>query len=416
MNDLLVTIQNVDIEQYAYDLPQERIAKYPIQPRDHSKLLEFNAGKITDHRFDALPTLLSEDSLLVYNNTKVIHARLIFFKETGARIELFCLEPLDPADYAQNFQSQQQCSWVCLIGNQKKWKSGRLNQTLRIKGQSIEFTAERLPEQEQHPHIRFTWSGQDITFNEVLEAAGNIPIPPYLDRDSEASDEVSYQTVYSRIEGSVAAPTAGLHFTDDVLKALDHKGVMRQEVTLHVGAGTFKPVQADRLEAHEMHAEFISVHRNSLIELLKHQGHIVAVGTTSVRTLESLYWIGHQLYTGYATQEEDVLLDQWYAYRCMQANPVLPDTNTVLRCLLEQMDRKNTDYVTATTRLLIAPGYPFQLVNRMLTNFHQPKSTLLLLVSAFVGEQHWKSIYQHAMANNYRFLSYGDSSLLTHQQ
>ncbi len=417
---LLETIRSIHMEPYDYPLEEDRIAKFPVEPRDSSKLLLYRSGSLSHTRFAELPDLLKPGGLLVYNNTKVIHARLFFHKETGARIELFCLEPLDPVDYAQNFQAEKTCEWMCLIGNLKKWKQGTLSRTLSIAGLDVVLTAERCEPIDNAFKVRFTWTVLTsdtetppfgIRFGDLLDAAGQIPIPPYLNRQSEASDEADYQTVYSRIEGSVAAPTAGLHFTTSVLEGIDRKHIERREVTLHVGAGTFKPVQSDRLRQHTMHAEFITVERGLIEELISQEGNITAVGTTTVRTLESLYWFGHQLVRNPDHDPAEWMLDQWYAYRDESLENA-PDLKTALNALLAYMDEKGYQHFTASTRLLIAPGYTFRVVNALITNFHQPKSTLLLLVSAFLGDERWKAVYQYAMDNGFRFLSYGDSSLL----
>lgn len=418
---LLETIRSIHMEPYDYPLEEDRIAKFPVEPRDSSNLLLYRSGLLSHTRFSKLPDLLEPDSLLVYNNTKVIHARLFFQKETGAHIEIFCLEPLSPADYAQNFQAETTCEWMCLIGNLKKWKQGILSRNLSIGGRDIVLRAERCEPVDNAFRVRFYWSSspssdssqasQPVRFGDLLEAAGQIPIPPYLNRQSEASDETDYQTVYSKIEGSVAAPTAGLHFTENVLKGIDQQRIKRSEVTLHVGAGTFKPVQSDRLRQHTMHAEFITVERSLIEDLIRNEGHITAVGTTTVRTLESLYWIGHQLVRNPNLQPLEWMLDQWYAYQDDSLKDV-PNLKTALNAILTYLDKMGYRNFTASTRLLIAPGYTFKVVNTLITNFHQPKSTLLLLVSAFLGEERWKEVYQYAQDNGFRFLSYGDSSLL----
>ena len=417
MNELLHKIQNININDYNYPLEDSRIAKFPFEPRDMSKLLVYQSGKISESHFKDLPSWLDEGTMLVYNNTKVIHARLYFHKETGAQIELFCLEPLIPVDYAQNFQSEKQCDWMCLIGNLKKWKTGVLERELVIKDQQIMFRAEKMETINNAYRVHFSWKiignteKSVIHFCDLLETAGQIPIPPYLNRDSVKSDEVDYQTVYSKIEGSVAAPTAGLHFTQDVLDNLDKKGIMRREVTLHVGAGTFRPVKSEHLAQHSMHSEFISVSEDLIKDLINNAGHITAVGTTSVRTLESLYWFGQMLFINKKLQPDEWTLNQWYPYSDgISGNTV--DTKDALEALLNYMKTSGITVFTASTRLLIAPGYKFKIVNALITNYHQPKSTLLLLVSAFIGGDAWKDIYKYALANNFRFLSYGDSSLL----
>jgi S-adenosylmethionine:tRNA ribosyltransferase-isomerase len=424
MKDLLEKIKSIRIEDYAYPLEEERIAKFPVEPRDSSKLLLYKKGALSETSFSNLPHHLEEKGMLVYNNTKVIHARLFFHKETGARIEIFCLEPLTPSDYAQNFQATESCEWLCLVGNLKKWKKEKLERALIVKGKRIQFFAEKLESENKAHKIRFTWKETDpdnqsdsLLFGDLLEAAGQLPIPPYLNRNTEETDEVSYQTVFSKIEGSVAAPTAGLHFTPEVLSAIDQKDIIRTEVTLHVGAGTFQPVLSEQIVDHVMHSEFISVDRSFLLALIHHLGHITAVGTTSVRTLESLYWFGYKLIRSPEIHPDEWTLDQWYAYQQMTAIETSPhdiriETKDALQALVKYLDQNGLDIFTASTRLLIAPGFEFHVVNAMLTNFHQPNSTLLLLVSAFLGGDEWKKIYNHAINHQFRFLSYGDSSLL----
>jgi S-adenosylmethionine:tRNA ribosyltransferase-isomerase len=425
MNKLLEKIKSIRIEDYAYPLEDDRIAKFPVEPRDSSKLLLYKKGVVSQTVFKDLPQHLEKAGMLVYNNTKVIHARLFFHKETGARIEIFCLEPLTPADYAQNFQATESCEWLCLVGNLKKWKKEILERELIVDGKKIQFFAERLETENKAHRIRFTWkeieAAEQIRFGDLLEAAGQLPIPPYLNRETKDSDEVSYQTVFSRIEGSVAAPTAGLHFTPEVLNAIDQKNILRREVTLHVGAGTFQPVLSEKIQDHTMHSEFISVEQDFINELIQYQGHITAVGTTSVRTLESLYWFGYKLIQNPEIHPDEWTLDQWYAYKQMgaidNANATSKSNQRIkpedaLQAIINYLDKNELDLFTASTRLLIAPGYQFNIVNAMLTNFHQPNSTLLLLVSAFLGGGAWKKVYHYALENNFRFLSYGDSSLL----
>ena len=409
---LLDKVKNISIKDFSYDLPDARIAKYPVDPRDHSQLLLYRDGEISRSQFKNLPQYLPENSLLVYNNTKVIRARMFFRKETGAQIEIFCLEPLMPADYAQNFQAQGSCEWLCLVGNLKKWKGGKLHRQLSLNGQDVVFSAEHVGVEDKAQRIRFSWTPAEIPFGDLLEQAGQIPIPPYLNRESQQSDERSYQTVYSRIEGSVAAPTAGLHFTPAVLQSIDEKQIKRQEVTLHVSASTFQPVKSEQMDGHPMHLEFISVEASLIEDLLKYEGRIAAVGTTSVRTLESLYWFGVHLLESNTMQSNSVeesvwTLHQWYPYEDHQDYSM----QQALQALLDDLRAKDETQFTASTRLLIAPGYTFRVVSDIITNFHQPQSTLLLLVSAYVGED-WRKIYDYAMANDFRFLSYGDSSLL----
>ncbi|MBQ7945554.1 MAG: S-adenosylmethionine:tRNA ribosyltransferase-isomerase [Bacteroidales bacterium] len=403
---MLEKVKQISIKDFTYDLPDERIAKFPVDPRDSSQLLLYRNGEISRSQFRHLPDFLPENSLLVYNNTKVIRARMFFRKETGAQIEIFCLEPLSPADYAQNFQAQGSCEWLCLVGNLKKWKGGQLSRQLMVDGREVVFSAEHIGVEDKAQRIRFSWTPAEVRFGDLLEQAGQIPIPPYLNRESQQSDERSYQTVYSRIEGSVAAPTAGLHFTPAVLQNIDDKQIKRQEVTLHVSASTFQPVKSEQMDGHPMHLEFISADEALIRDLMAYEGRITAVGTTSVRTLESLYWFGvHLLETKFA--ESAWTLDQWYPYQSHSEYSM----QEALQAILDDLQQRGESVFTASTRLLIAPGYTFRVVSDIITNFHQPQSTLLLLVSAYVGED-WRKIYDYALQNDFRFLSYGDSSLL----
>ena len=401
--------RHIHISDYNYSLPTERIARYPLEQRDHSKLLVYNKGHISQHIFKDIAQFLPEDSLLIYNNTKVIQARLHFRKATGARIEVFCLEPHCPADYQQNFDQRNECEWQCLIGNSKKWKEGALRLELDINGTTVTLQATKHGETETSVIIRFSWNG-GFSFAEILEAAGELPIPPYLNRDTEESDKETYQTVYSKIDGSVAAPTAGLHFTDDVFKTIDARHIERDEVTLHVGAGTFRPVKSAEIQGHEMHSEYICVTRHNIERLLAHQGHCTAVGTTSVRTLESLFYIGLKILQNPDIKEKDLHIDQWLPYdtadHCTDIN-----STDALQAILRWMDTNGCNALHTTTQIIIAPGYKYHIVERIITNFHMPQSTLLLLVSAFVGDD-WKRIYSYALDNDFRFLSYGDSSIL----
>ena len=401
--------KNIDIKEYNYPLPDDKIAKHPLAQRDACRLLVRNAaGELSDRRFTDLPGLLDSDSLLVYNNTRVINARLRFRKPSGALIEIFCLEPASPADYALNFASTTGCSWQCLVGNSKRWKEGSLEGAVTLSdGRRLRLTATRLERSDAGSTVAFAWDDTSVTFSEIISAAGEIPIPPYLNRATEATDSDDYQTVYSRIEGSVAAPTAGLHFTDDVLAAVDRRGIGRREVTLHVGAGTFQPVKADQIGDHAMHSEFIVVSRDLIDELrdiaANDSKKIIAVGTTSVRTLESLYHIGCLIYQDRWSGE----LPQWYPYD--PAHPHLA-TGEALTCLADWLCKHDMTALVASTRIIIAPGYDYHIVDGMITNFHQPQSTLLLLVSAFIGPE-WRKVYDHALSSDYRFLSYGDACL-----
>ncbi len=399
--------KNIQIADFAYELPDERIAKYPLAERDASKLLVYNHGDISHYHFQNLPELLPKGSLLVMNNTRVIQARLRFHKETGALIEVFCLEPAEPNDYALMFQQTQCCTWHCLVGNAKKWKKGVLRNTVVFEGKDHCLTAERVGSSDL---IRFTWNDAELTWAQVLENCGELPIPPYLNRQTETSDLTTYQTVYSKVKGSVAAPTAGLHFTPRVLEAIDQRGIERVELTLHVGAGTFKPVKSERIEGHEMHSEWIYVHRKVIEALLRHGCECTAVGTTSVRTLESLYYIGKKLLQNPNAAEEDLKVNQWEPYEDAKNDGV--ESEKCLAAILDWLNRNHLDALHTATKIIIAPGYDYHIVRRIVTNFHQPQSTLLLLVSAFVGDDHWKDIYRYALDHDFRFLSYGDSSLL----
>lgn len=400
--------QQIRIEEYDYPLPDERIAKFPLAKRDESKLLLYKDGQVSESVFKHIADYLPAGSLLVYNNTRVIQARLLFQKATGARIEVFCLEPAEPHDYALIFQQTERCSWICLVGNLKKWKDGLLTKTVTIQGEEVILSAEKKESHGDSHRIEFTWDNPKYTFADLLDAAGVLPIPPYLHRETEKSDLVTYQTVYSKIKGSVAAPTAGLHFTPEVLADVDAHGIGREEVTLHVGAGTFKPVKSETIEGHEMHTEFISVRRSSIERIQKNLGKIIAVGTTSVRTLESLYYIGVKLASHPDAASEELVVNQWMPYEA--ENNRIPVAEA-LQHILDYLDRHQADKLVTATQIIIAPGYEFKVVRGIITNFHQPKSTLLLLISAFV-KGNWRTIYDYALSHDFRFLSYGDSSLL----
>ena len=400
--------QQIRIEDFDYPLPDERIAKFPLAKRDESKLLLYRQGAVGETQFKHITRFLPAGSLMVFNNTRVIQARLLFRKPTGARIEVFCLEPVEPHDYALVFQQTERCRWMCLVGNLKKWKEGTLSREVLVGGETVLLKAERLQSCGDSHLIEFTWDHPTCTFADLLDAAGVLPIPPYLNRETEASDWQTYQTVYSKVKGSVAAPTAGLHFTPEVLADIDAQGIGREEVTLHVGAGTFKPVKSETIEEHEMHTEFISVRRSSIERIKNNLGRIIAVGTTSVRTLESLYYIGVTLAANPNATAEELVVDQWMPYD--EANNRLPVAEA-LQQIVDYLDRNGVDRLVTATRIIIVPGYDFKLVRGLVTNFHQPKSTLLLLISAFVKGD-WRTIYDYALAHDFRFLSYGDSSLL----
>ena len=405
----MIDPKHIRISDYNYNLPDERIAKFPIARRDHSKLLVYKHGVVSDDLFYNLPDYLPEGALMVFNNTKVIQARMHFRKETGALIEVFLLEPADPTDYELMFQLTSHCSWLCMIGNLKKWKEGTLKRDFTIKGEHLTLTATRRQMVGNSHWVDLEWNNPNITFAEILEEVGELPIPPYLNRETQESDKTTYQTVYSKIKGSVAAPTAGLHFTKEVLQAIDRKGIEREEVTLHVGAGTFKPVKSEEIEGHEMHTEYICVRRETIEKLIAHQAKAIAVGTTSVRTLESLYYMGSRLAKNPDLSESELHIDQWEPYEERAGEEISPVE--ALQHLLNWLDRHHLPALHSSTQIIIAPGYEYKIVKMLVTNFHQPQSTLLLLVSAFVKGD-WLKIYDYALAHDFRFLSYGDSSLL----
>lgn len=397
---------DIHIKDYNYHLPEERIAKYPLTKRDSSKLLVYRNSMITDDQFSSIAEHLPKDGLMIFNNTRVIQARLPFNKTTGAAIEIFCLEPHFPHDYNLIFQATQKCTWICMIGNLKKWKDGILEKDIVIDDKTLHLIATKIKSFGNSHLIEFSWDNPQLTFAEILDTVGELPIPPYLNRRTEENDKQTYQTVYSKIKGSVAAPTAGLHFTEEVFEQIHHKRIRTEEVTLHVGAGTFKPVKSETIDEHEMHSEFISVKRELIEKLINHEGGIIAVGTTSVRTLESLYHIGCSL--SQDMTQHDLKVSQWQAY---ETNSNLLTKEEALKNIITYLDLNNLNVLLADTQIMIIPSYQFKIVDAIVTNFHQPQSTLLLLVSAFVKGE-WKSIYNHALDHNYRFLSYGDSSLL----
>lgn len=419
--------KHIKISDYNYDLPDERIAKFPIAQRDHSKLLVYKHGEVSDDVFHHLPTYLPQGALMIFNNTKVIQARLHFRKETGALIEVFLMEPAEPTDYELMFQTTGHCSWLCMIGNLKKWKEGSLKRDFEIKGNKLTLSAtmrrgDALGSEAQkmvakgggtNYWVDFDWDNDKVSFAEILEAVGELPIPPYLNRKTEESDKTTYQTVYSKFKGSVAAPTAGLHFTDAVLKDLDAHGIDREEVTLHVGAGTFKPVKSLEIEGHQMHTEYIVVHRRSLEKLIKHECRVIAVGTTSVRTIESLYYMGVHLLKHPEANEEDLHVKQWDPYELSEDGNLVDGITPMqaIQAIIDYLDRNGLEALHSSTQIIIAPGYQYKIVKMLVTNFHQPQSTLLLLVSAFLKGD-WRKIYDYALSHDFRFLSYGDSSLL----
>lgn len=400
-------VRNLRIVDYNYSLPDERIAKHPLAQREQCKVLMFKDNTIEQHIFHEVPSLLPSNALLIYNNTRVINARLRFRKATGSQIEIFSLEPVAPRDYQLIFQTTHECTWLCLVGNSKRWKNGALTQELDIDGESITISANRGERRGNAFEITFSWDGNEVTFASVLEALGEIPIPPYLNRGTEQSDLTDYQTVYSHIDGSVAAPTAGLHFTDEVLAECDSRGIERRELTLHVGAGTFQPVKSDNIGDHAMHTEFISVPRDLLAELATTTRPVIAVGTTSVRTLESLYYIGQILEANPDATEEELRVTQWMPY----TTPCKISPQQALQNIVNYLDRHHASDYLGSTQLMIAPGYTYRIVKGMITNFHQPQSTLLLLVAAFVGNDNWRRLYDYALDHDFRFLSYGDACL-----
>ena len=401
-------VRNLRINDYNYPLPDERIAKHPLAEREQCKLLIYSNQQVSEGHFYDVPQLLPQGSLLVYNNTRVINARLRFRKATGSTIEIFCLEPVAPHDYQLIFQTTHTCTWLCLVGNSKRWKEGALEQTVMVEGQQVTLSATRGDRLGNSWEIIFTWDAPEVTFASLLTALGEIPIPPYLNRGTEESDLTDYQTVYSHIDGSVAAPTAGLHFTDELLAECDRRGITRRELTLHVGAGTFQPVKSENIGEHEMHYEFIAVERSLLAELIQAidtRQPIIAVGTTSVRTLESLYYVGQILESN--PEADDLTVTQWQPY----TTPCQIYARQALQNIVDYLDRHHLNTLMGNTQLMIAPGFTYRIIDGMITNFHQPQSTLLLLVAAFVGNENWRGLYDYALAHDFRFLSYGDACL-----
>ena len=413
---MIKEVQNISIEDYNYPLPDERIAKYPLGERDASKLLVLKNGELTSSHFKNINDFLPKDSLLIFNETKVVRARLQFTKESGAAIEIFCLEPITGnGDYQLAFSSSSPSEWRCLVGNSRRWKSDKLslevevNKTTSQQDNKTKATlyAERLEKNDNYSVVRFSWEPAELSFAEILEAAGEIPLPPYLHREAEASDRERYQTVFAKHEGSVAAPTAGLHFTNELIDRLKNDGIAFEEVTLHVGAGTFRPVSSETIGEHEMHSETIVVRMSCIENLIKNCNKtIIPVGTTSMRTIESLYWIGLMLIEE-GLEERNLHLNQWFPYKERES---LPSAEESLSTILKYMEMHKMEVFHASTALMIAPSCKINIAKALITNFHQPKSTLLLLVSALIGNK-WKEAYQYALDNDFRFLSYGDSCL-----
>lgn len=397
-----MNVQKIKISDYTYNLPDNRIAKFPLENRDDSNLLFYKNGLIEKKKFTNIVEELPENNLLVMNNTKVIYARLIFHKPTGSKIEIFCLNPHTPSEYNLAFEAKNSCVWECIVGNQKKWKQGNLILNFNNKGTEKQITAKKIKKIGANQIIEFQWDN-DLTFGEILDIVGEIPIPPYLNRESEEADKTRYQTVYSKLEGSVAAPTAGLHFTENIFEKLKTRNIQTAEVTLHVGAGTFRPIKSEEISGHKMHTEYFEITKENLQKIISNLGNITSVGTTSLRSLESLYWMGVKKYFDKPDYNR---ISQWEIYELEQ----IPVKNS-LEALLKVFEGNNVKIVQAYTQIIIVPSYKFKVANILITNFHQPNSTLLLLVAAFVGED-WKKIYDFALKNDFRFLSYGDSSLL----
>ena len=415
---MLSDLKNIRIEDYDYPLPDDRIARHPAELRDHSRLLCLRGDQLSEHRFFDLPDLLPPGAELYFNDTRVIHARLFFRKATGANIEVFCLEPHGMA-LTEAFEQRSQCEWNCLIGNNKRWREGALSGQWQSPAGPFALSVERVAPAGDAWVVRFSWTG-GMSFAEVIEHAGVIPLPPYMGREAEADDNLRYQTIFARRDGSVAAPTAALHFTPELIESLAARGITTQRLTLHVGAGTFRPVASDTIGEHPMHTEYIAVRRHTLERLLAHNCEVIAVGTTSVRTLESLYYMGLKVMQDPDIAEDQLHVNQWEPYGdgstvnaslSQMAPSPIPSTCDAIRALLDWMLRKELTVLHSSTQIIIAPGYTYHIVKMLITNFHQPQSTLLLLVSAFVKGD-WHKIYDYALAHDFRFLSYGDSSLL----
>jgi S-adenosylmethionine:tRNA ribosyltransferase-isomerase len=404
-------MEDINIADYDYDLPENRIAQYPVSERDNSRMLLFDGQNISSDVFRNIDRYIPKDSLLVFNNTRVIRARLLFQKPSGANIEVFCLEPLSPAVYESSFSSKSPVEWKCIIGNLKKWKTGVLSLRFMLNNEEHDLIAEKVSSDGEAWRIRFGWNNDDLSFGEVIQASGHTPLPPYITREDSNEDSERYQTIYSVVKGSVAAPTAGLHFTEYVLDRLTEKGIRKTDITLHVGAGTFQPVRARQISDHDMHLEHFFVTIDTIYDLIENQGRIIAVGTTSVRTLESLYWLGVRVKI--KSKSKNGLawdtINQWEPYNYDNDHNIpMKDS---MATLADYMVKNKMTVLNASTRLMIIPGYKFRMINGIITNFHQPRSTLLLLISAWTGNS-WLDIYKYALDNGFRFLSYGDSSLL----
>jgi S-adenosylmethionine:tRNA ribosyltransferase-isomerase len=397
----------LNLNDYKYDLPAERIAQYPLERRDDSKLLLYSSGKIGQTAFRRIHEHIPAESLLVFNNTRVIRARLLCKKETGAEIEILLLEPAEPPDYESSLGSTFPVEWICLVGNLRKWKGGIIRNRFLKGDREYYLAAEITGGNAESRIVRFSWDCPGLTFGDIIESAGHVPLPPYITRSDEDDDSKRYQTIYSRIKGSVASPTAGLHFTREVFDNLVKRNIEKSEITLHVGAGTFQPVKSDRISEHRMHSEHIFVSREAIEKILVNPGKVIAVGTTSVRAMETLYWLGLKVRRNPLAEPGDLFLDQWEPYTIRDET----GKNDALESLLLWMERKSLDMIHAPTRIIIIPGYRFRVAEAMITNFHLPGSTLILLVAAWTGND-WRRIYDYALSSGFRFLSYGDSSLL----
>jgi len=401
-----MSLPKISISDFNFELPEERIAKYPLEQRELSKLLYFCNSSISEHTFNQIPSLISAGNLLVFNNTKVIQARILFKRPSGASIEIFLLEPSNPSDYVISFAAEKSCSWKCIVGNLKRWKEEELS--IEIPETPFNLTARKLQTLGESLEVEFSWNGS-FSFARIVELCGRVPIPPYLNRNDEQVDKGRSQTVYANPEGSVAAPTAGLHFTPELINNLKMNGVEVEYITLHVGAGTFKPVKNEFVNDHEMHSEHFYTSRGIIEKILNNRGNICSVGTTTLRTLESLYWIGVKIKLGLIIGSIPQI-SQWETYSLPKGLSLKESMN----CLLSWMSQNKLDFIEANTQICIVPGYDFKVVDQLITNFHQPKSTLLLLVSAFIGDK-WKEVYRYALENDFRFLSYGDGSLLVRE-
>jgi len=399
--------KDISANAYTYDLPDHKIARHSVSPKHNSKMLVYNNGELNESIFKNISSQLNENSLLVFNNTKVLQARMIFEKETGGKIEVFCLQPANSVLWETALTQKGSVEMECLVGGISKWKQGPIEKKIVYKNKPITIWAHYMGDLPECKHIKLTWEDADVSFAEILDTAGETPLPPYLNRKPESADKITYQTYYAEREGSVAAPTAGLHFTKEVFEDLDKKEVHKLFITLHVGAGTFKPIKSDKLADHEMHKEWICIHKDQLKQIIHSQKQIIAVGTTSLRFLETIYWLGILVSKNEALNLQNLHLTQWQPYEYTSELT----RREAIQVLLKKMEAEKLEEFYCTTQILIAPGYQFQMADALLTNFHQPGSTLLLLVAAAIGND-WKKIYDYALANDFRFLSYGDCCLL----